>query len=373
MHPKTFKQFRSSLLDWYHINRRNLPWRNIDDPYRIWVSEIILQQTTVEQGLSYYLRFIETFKTVYELAAAPEQDVLKLWQGLGYYSRARNMHHAAQTVVNSFEGRFPDNHSDIIKLKGIGPYTAAAILSFAFNKPYPVLDGNVIRVVSRLFGIEDPVDSSKGLNQVKESLNLLFDTQNPADFNQAIMEFGATHCRQRNPLCEECLAKPYCVGFQNNIVSLLPVKSKSIAVRQRYFIYYVPLMSKDGNTYTFLKKRTGKDIWQNMYDFILFEKETPFNPESFFKSDSYKDFVTHHNLPFKAPQKTIFISPPVVHKLTHQTINTFFIIAQTPDFVMPSAFQKVKTNELNTFPLPKLVENFIEKLKNKNIPTDLIS
>ena len=226
MLPQIFKQFRSSLLDWYQINRRNLPWRHINDPYKIWVSEIILQQTTVEQGLSYYLNFIDTFKTVFELAAAPEQDVLKIWQGLGYYSRARNMHHAAQTVVNEFNGNVPDTYSDIIKLKGIGHYTAAAILSFAFNQPYPVLDGNVIRVVSRLFGIEEPVDIAKGFNTVKENLNLIFDIKNPADFNQAMMEFGATYCRQRNPFCENCFARSYCVGLQNNIASLLPVKSK---------------------------------------------------------------------------------------------------------------------------------------------------
>ena len=199
MYPKIVKQFRTSLLEWYHVNKRNLPWRNIDDPYKIWVSEIILQQTTVEQGRSYYLNFIETFKTVFELAAAQEQEVLKLWQGLGYYSRARNMHHAAQTIVNEYDGVFPNAYNDLIKLKGIGPYTAAAISSFAFNQPYPVMDGNVIRVVSRLFGIEEPVDTTLGLKDLRENLNLIFDTENPADFNQAIMEFGVTHCKQSNP------------------------------------------------------------------------------------------------------------------------------------------------------------------------------
>ena len=359
MHYNILKQLRSSLLDWYHINRRNLPWRHVQDPYKIWVSEIILQQTTVDQGLAYYLRFIETFKTVFELAAAPEQDVLKLWQGLGYYSRARNMHHAAQDIVNNYNGIFPDTYKDIIKLKGIGPYTAAAILSFAYNQPYPVLDGNVIRVVSRLFGTEAPVDTALGLNTLKENLNLIFDTQNPADFNQAIMEYGATHCRQRNPVCDTCFASSYCVGFQNNIATLLPVKSKSIVVKQRYFVYFVPLIDKEGMTFTYLKKREARDIWHNLYDFILFEKDTPFDPHSFFKSDLFSDFIKTYNIPFKKNQKQIFVSPLVVHKLTHQTINAYFIEVQTPDFELPSAFQKVNINDLNNYPLPKLVENFV--------------
>ena len=359
MHPKTSKQFQQSLLDWYHINKRDLPWRHVNDPYKIWVSEIILQQTTVEQGLSYYHKFTDTFETVFELAAAPEQEVLKIWQGLGYYSRARNMHHAAQTVVNNYNGIFPNTHSDILKLKGIGPYTAAAILSFAYNQPYPVLDGNVIRAVSRLFGIETPVDTTTGLKALKENLNLIFDTHNPADFNQAIMEFGATHCRQRNPLCKSCFASPYCKALQNNIVNLLPVKSKSIAVRHRYFMYFVPLINIDGVTYTYLNKREARDIWQNLYDFMLFENETPLNPENFFKSDLFVDFAKTHGLPFKTPMKAAFISPPVAHKLTHQTINTHFIAAETVDFEMPSNYLKVKIQDINNYPLPKLVENFI--------------
>lgn len=360
MNTPTVKTFRTSLLDWYHINKRNLPWRNIDDPYKIWVSEIILQQTTVEQGRSYYLNFIETFKTVFELAAAPEQDVLKLWQGLGYYSRARNMHHAAQSIVNEYDGIFPNTYNDIIKLKGIGPYTAAAISSFAFNLPYPVMDGNVIRVVSRLFGVEDPVDTALGQKALKEKLNLIFDNTNPADFNQAIMEFGATHCKQSNPLCDGCFAQSYCAGYRNNIVPLLPVKSKRVTTRQRYFMYFVPFIKIKGTFYTFIKKRTEKDIWQNLYDFILFESPSAINPKTFFESELFNNFSKAHNLSFKSSIKTNFISPLIIHKLTHQTINTHFITAQTPDFEMPVPFLKVKIQELNNFPLPKLVENFLK-------------
>lgn len=354
-------KFLTSLHSWYEENKRSLPWRDTKDPYKIWVSEIILQQTTVEQGTAYYHRFTESFKTVFELAAAEEQDVLKLWQGLGYYSRARNMHKTALTIVNNYNGVFPDTHNDILKLKGIGPYTAAAILSFAFNQPYPVLDGNVMRVISRLFGIEEPVDISKGLNAVKENLNLIFDPEHPADFNQAIMEFGAIFCRQRNPFCDNCFAKQYCKGFQNNIVSLLPVKSKKTATRQRYFMYFVPLISAGDAFFTYIKRREGKDIWQNLYDFILFESDIPLHPKLFIKSNLFVDFTKTHNLSFKPKLKDIFISPPIAHKLTHQTINAHFIVVRTPHFEMPSGFVVVKIDELNNYPLPKLVENFVEK------------
>jgi len=362
MHSEILKKFRTFLLDWYHINKRNLPWRHVDDPYKIWVSEIILQQTTVEQGRSYYLRFVETYKTVFELAAAKEQDVLKLWQGLGYYSRARNMHKAAQNIVKDYKGIFPNTYNDIIKLKGIGPYTAAAILSFAFNQPYPVMDGNVIRVVSRLFGVEKPVDTVPGVKTLKEKLTLIFDTENPADFNQAIMEFGATHCRQSNPLCESCFAQSYCIGFQNKIVTLLPVKSKRVATRQRHFIYFVPLIKSDNALFTFIKKRGEKDIWQGLYDFILFENSEPFTPKEFFKSAGFKSFFTDNGLAFKTIPRNMFVSLPVSHKLTHQTINTHFIVATTHDFETPSGCIKVSLNELNNYPLPKLVENFIKKI-----------
>ena len=221
--------FAKRLIKWYNFNKRELPWRSTSDPYKIWLSEIILQQTQVNQGLSYYLKFVEEFQTVKDLAKAPADKVMKLWQGLGYYSRARNLHEAAKNIVNEHKGEFPKAYEDIRALKGVGDYTAAAIASIAYNLPYAVVDGNVYRVLSRIFGIETPIDSTSGKKEFNELANELLTKKNPADYNQAIMEFGALYCRPKNPDCTNCIFNDKCEAYRLNKINLLPVKSKNMS------------------------------------------------------------------------------------------------------------------------------------------------
>ena len=264
--------FTKILAKWYDKNKRDLPWRRTKDPYRIWVSEIILQQTRIEQGWDYYLRFLEKFPILRALASAEEEEVLKLWQGLGYYSRARNMHAAAKEIMNLHQGIFPKTYEEIRKLKGIGDYTAAAISSIAFGIPSPVVDGNVLRLFSRFFGIRDPVDTQKGKTTVLEKAKELISPEHPGDFNQAIMEFGALQCKP-TPDCKTCPLKPGCVAFQQNRIAEFPVKSKKQRQRTRYFHYLFIITGKGKKRSVFLKKRTGNDIWKNLFDFPLIETE----------------------------------------------------------------------------------------------------
>lgn len=364
MLPKARIDFRKALPAWYEVHKRPLPWRHVNDPYLIWVSEIILQQTTVEQGLPYYLNFAETFPSVQALAAADEQEVLKLWQGLGYYSRARNMHKTAREIVEKYAGVFPDNYDTVIKLSGVGPYTAAAILSFAYGQPYPVADGNVMRVVSRLFAIEEAVNSSAGVKAVNSKIQELFDAENPGTFNQAMMEFGALHCRKHNPLCESCFANAYCEAFQKNIQQWLPVKQSSRKPTIRYFVYLVPVIEINGIQHTFLKKRTEKDIWHNLYDFPLFETTETFTPESFIKSRIFASFLKENKLKRKDIHLLPF-SKSITHKLTHRTIEALFIPVHMPIFKLPPAFTCVPFGIIDQYPLPKLVENYLITFLNK--------
>jgi len=227
--------FPKTILSWYKKNKRDLPWRNTRDPYFIWLSEVILQQTRVEQGLSYYLRFVMAFPTVKKLASAKEEQVLKLWQGLGYYSRARNLHHAAKEIVKKHRGKFPDTYADIRALKGVGEYTAAAISSFAYNLPYATVDGNVFRLLSRYLGIKTPINTPKAKKEFTEAAQELMGNSSPHDFNQAMMEFGSRQCRPVNPDCENCPLNSSCVAFDKNLVKMLPVKNKSLKARPRYF------------------------------------------------------------------------------------------------------------------------------------------
>jgi len=351
--------FRAALLDWYHKNKRDLPWRQTTEPYKIWISEIILQQTTVEQGRSYYLRFIDKYEDIFALANATERDVLKLWQGLGYYTRARNMHKTAQLITNEYGGKFPEAYSQLLKLKGIGPYTAAAMASFCFNKPHPVSDGNVIRVISRLFSVEKQVNTTDGLNEINSYVQQLFDTENPAAYNQAIMEFGAMLCKVRNPLCNMCFASAYCIAFKKEIQNTLPLKLSKKAAINRFFIYIIPLINIKGEIYTYIKKRTEKDIWHNLYEFILFETKSLTQASEYCKDIIFKRFLKENNIKMKGTQIAL-ISDLIMHKLTHQTIQGQFIICKMPDFKISDAYLKIKFNRLNDYPLPKLIERFIE-------------
>ncbi len=261
------KRISLILAEWYEQNKRDLPWRNTRDPYKIWLSEIILQQTRVDQGLSYYLRFISNFPDIYSLARAREEDVLKLWQGLGYYSRARNMHLTASEIVSVYKGVFPKDHQALLRLKGIGPYTAAALASFAYDQAYPVVDGNVIRVLSRIFNIDLPIYSSRAGAFFNELAMALIDKKNPARHNQAMMEFGALQCKPGLPDCSECPLEKICLASSLGVVDKRPVRKQASIRKKRYFNYFC---LSDGR-HTWLQQRKNKDIWQNLWEFPLYE------------------------------------------------------------------------------------------------------
>jgi A/G-specific adenine glycosylase len=265
------RYFSKKIVEWYLQNKRDLPWRSTKDPYKIWLSEIILQQTRVIQGLPYYNRFISTYPTVATLANAPQEQVLRLWQGLGYYTRARNLHRCAQQIVSNYESRFPNTFSDLKTLPGVGDYTAAAIASFSFKEKVAVVDGNVFRVLARVFGIDTPVNSAAGKKEFSALANELIDAKSPDLHNQAIMEFGATCCTPKNPSCSTCPLKRSCYSFDQDLQHSLPVKEQRIRTRERYF-YYVVIRRKSK---IHMKKRGNKDIWLGLYDFPLIERPKP--------------------------------------------------------------------------------------------------
>jgi len=342
------------LTEWYKQNKRDLPWRDISDPYKIWISEIILQQTRVNQGMNYYLRFIERFQTVEELAKADEDEVLKYWQGLGYYTRARNLHKAAKQVVSDFNGIFPTQHADILKLAGIGDYTAAAISSFAFNQPYAVVDGNVFRVLARVFGIETAIDSNSGKKEFTQLAQNLLSKTDPALHNQAIMEFGALQCVPASPDCNNCPLISHCRAFELNTVSKLPVKSQKTKVSNRYFNYL--FIEFQGNT--FIQKRTAKDVWQNLYEFPLIETDHLLSSSELIENDYFKsmfDDVTETNI--------LKTSNPMKHVLSHRVIYAQFISIRISNLSKSlNQFNQIKINDLDDFAVSRLMELFLEKL-----------
>lgn len=336
--------FSTKLINWYQSNKRELPWRARKDPYAIWLSEIILQQTRIEQGLKYYEAFIKTYPTVFDLAKAEEEEVLKLWQGLGYYSRARNLHHTAITVVENHKGVFPENHSGLLKLKGIGDYTASAISSICYNEPQAVVDGNVYRVLSRVFGIFTPINLSQGAKEFKTLAQNLIDTKRPGEFNQGLMEFGATHCKPQNPDCKSCVFSTSCVAFKKGLVKQLPVKAGKTKVRKRYFNYLV-LVSDDDKT--ILEKRTEKGIWKNLYQFPLIEKE-----------DSSKitlEDVKKHFSEIEIDSVTLYNETPLTHKLSHQHLQIQFWVVSTPAL----GESGLPISKINALPVPIVIHNFI--------------
>jgi len=352
--PLFISYISSTLINWYEQNKRDLPWRDITDPYKIWISEIILQQTRVIQGLSYYLRFIERFPTVIQLAEAEEDEVLKYWQGLGYYSRARNLHKAAKQIISNFDGIFPVNHVDVLLLSGIGDYTAAAICSFAHNQAYAVVDGNVFRVLSRLFGIETPIDSTSGKKEFTELAKNLLSKDEPALHNQAIMEFGALQCVPASPDCQNCPLQNSCCAYQTNLVSTLPVKAQKTKVTNRYFNYF--FIEFQGNT--FLQKRKGKDVWQNLYEFPLIESEKLLSLSELVGSENFKNLF--RGIAEVDIQK---MSHPMKHVLSHRVIYAQFITISINE--LNGEFDKLtKTpvNEIDKFAVSRLIELFLEKL-----------
>ena len=344
------------LLDWYDKSHRDLPWRRTRDPYKIWLSEIILQQTRVDQGLSYYQAFVSHFPNIKLLAAANEDTVLKLWQGLGYYSRARNMHHTAKFITQELGGKFPDNYDDILKLKGVGPYTAAAISSIVFDEVRPVMDGNVMRVISRWFAILDAVDSSRGKKQIEALLNTLIDNQQPGKFNQALMEFGATWCKPKNPDCTNCIFAEKCAAFKQKSVSELPVKKGKTRVRERFFYYLVFRFDDETGSFTLLKKRSDKDIWEGLYEFPLLELNAELSTDSVLNVPQFNTLVNKDTDTIK------HISQPMVHQLSHQKITARFLMIESKKAPLNQSghFLKVPVSELHKYPISRLISKFLE-------------
>ncbi|MDZ7848523.1 MAG: A/G-specific adenine glycosylase [Owenweeksia sp.] len=310
--------FQYALIDWYDRHKRDLPWREIDDPYRIWLSEIILQQTRVEQGLPYYQRFVKNYPTIKDLADAKEDQVLKDWEGLGYYSRARNLHTASRQMMKTGSGKFPERHDEILSLKGVGPYTAAAISSFAYNLPHAVVDGNVYRVLSRLRRIHTPINSTEGKKEFARLADEMLYRKEPGLYNQAIMEFGALHCTPVNPRCESCPLQRQCLAYQAGEVSELPKKLRKKYNRQRYFHY--ALLHSRGKLY--LEQRQGSDIWQRLYQFKLVEAPGPLTQDEFM-AELNTDLASHDYI----MEEQTSLKP---HKLSHQTIHIEIIKIELP-------------------------------------------
>ena len=344
--------FRASLLQWYDPNQRPLPWKGESNPYFIWLSEIILQQTRVEQGLSYYLKFIKAYPTVKALATAPEDEVFKNWEGLGYYSRARNLLAAARYIHHDLGGQFPETYEGIIALKGVGPYTAAAISSFAFHLPYAVLDGNVYRVLARYFGIHVPIDSTPGKKQFQELAQICLDHENPSTYNQAIMDFGATLCKPKKPLCESCPLKDGCRALTAQQVQQLPIKTKKIKKRNRYF-YFLEI-HQGGQV--LLQKRTAKDIWQDLHQFPLIETDQHLaDTKALFDSSAWQHLFQENDWAIQQISKTY------QQTLTHQKIFATFLKIEIPDQVelqLQDAFWQAE-EQLKVFAFPKIIDWYL--------------
>ena len=342
--------FSTKIIDWYQKNKRELPWRQEVNPFLIWLSEVILQQTRVNQGLPYYLKFVRNYPTIKDLANASEEKILKDWQGLGYYSRARNLYAAAKTIVKKHKGRFPATFQEILNLKGVGPYTAAAISSLAYNLPHAAIDGNVQRVIARVFGIKKAVNNSAGKKEIEEVLEKIFDKKRPGDFNQAIMEFGALCCKPKQPLCNGCIFELDCFARKNNFIEVLPVKEKKVKIKPRYFIYIVPRMGKN----EFIVKRIGNDIWKNLHEFPLIELDKPLhNPDEkkiklLLRKKRWKYKITH-------------ISSEYKHVLTHRIIYARFIsLDMNKNFKPEKNWIKKPIHNHDDFAFPVLIQKYFE-------------
>lgn len=339
--------FSTHIISWYRANPRELPWRGIDDPYKIWLSEIILQQTRVAQGLPYYYAFSETYPSVKDLALAPESEVLRLWQGLGYYSRARNLHSCAKYIWHEHGGKFPETYQDLLQLKGVGSYTAAAIASFAYGEAKAVVDGNVFRVLARYFGIETDIATVKAKKQFEALADQLIPHSNPGEFNQALMDFGARLCMPKNPECEICPLKSTCFAFQKGMVKDLPVKINKTKIKERNLHYFVIQCGQD---YVW-NKRTAGDIWEGLHDFPLEEIKGENSPQ----------------LALPTSEKPQALQKNYRHILSHQKLNVSFSKLDIPTEKYPELSQwcedkgylLVAENEIEYLAKPKLIVNFL--------------
>lgn len=348
--------FANSIIMWYQLHKRDLPWRNTRNPYEIWLSEIILQQTRVEQGMPYYYRFLENYPDIFHLAKAPLQDVLKLWQGLGYYSRARNLHETAIQIVNRYNGHFPDHYEALITLKGIGAYTAAAIASLAFNQSCPVIDGNVIRFISRYLSLSAPTNSPALKEQIHSFLRQEIDPSAPGIFNQALMEIGSLVCKPRNPECTQCPVAAGCSAFRNNTREQFPVKIPREKVKNRYFTY---LILRNAGNETLLRKRTATDIWKGLYDFPLIETSTPPDPGSKEFPEILHAFLNTHTLHIRS------IHGPYLHLLSHQKIHCIGVQIDCTfeqSFPEKDTFTRIPFEKIHEYPVSRLVEKILTDL-----------
>ncbi|WP_205503469.1 A/G-specific adenine glycosylase [Rufibacter psychrotolerans] len=347
--------FSYILIEWYHRHQRPLPWRETTDPYAIWLSEIILQQTRVRQGLPYYLKFMERFPTVQDLAHAPEDEVLRLWQGLGYYSRARNLHHTAKQVVSEFGGRFPDTYAKLLQLKGVGTYTAAAIASFAYREPVAVLDGNVYRVLARVFGRQENIAAPASKKIFEELANAHLPADQPHTYNQAIMEFGAIQCTPVAPDCLFCPLQQECFAFQHGLVNVLPIKEKAKSSRQRYF-HYLVLQHEDK---LYLRKRPANDIWQSLYDFYILETDE-LHPEPALLQNRAAEALGLPGLEFRSTGKVY------KHILSHQKIAAQFYLFSLPSRLREETEDTIgiklyTIEEIEALPKPILIHSFLDE------------
>jgi A/G-specific adenine glycosylase len=347
--------FKNKLISWYSIHKRELPWRETKNPYYIWLSEIILQQTQVKQGLPYYNAFITKYPTVFDLANASEESVLKLWQGLGYYSRARNLHTTAKYIANDLEGVFPNSYKDLIKLKGVGDYTASAVASIAFNEVEAVVDGNVYRVLARYFGINTAINSTIGIKEFKTLATKLIDEEQPATYNQAIMEFGARQCKPKSPYCDVCPIKDGCVSLQKNLINTLPVKLKKTKVTTKYFNFLVCI---DKDKKILFEKRVNKGIWLNLYQFPLIESEKSLSVNEFHLLNLENSFSEPAGFDY-----SLYNEVDKIHKLSHQHLHTKFWIIE----VDQSLEKGISINDLNKYPAPVLISEFINEFNFKTL------
>ncbi len=351
--------FAKKLLNWYAEEGRRLPWRGIQNPYFIWLSEIILQQTRIEQGRAYYEHFITEYPTVRHLADATEQQVLKSWQGLGYYSRARNLHAAAQHIAYDLGGQFPDTYEGILSLKGVGRYTAAAIASFAFRLPYPVIDGNVYRFISRMYGIYTPIGTDNAYKEFEHLLLHLIDPQRPDLFNQALMDFGSTYCKPTGSDCQHCIFRQECVAFREGKVNLLPVRPTPIEVKNRYFYYIDIRWEENSGQHLLVHQREAGDIWQGLYELPLYETSEPIAQDKLLSqlSDKANAWTGCENV-----QTTL--GPSLKHQLTHRLIHAQFVQVKygARPLKIPEKMRSVTLSELKTLPISRLIDKYLSKL-----------
>jgi A/G-specific adenine glycosylase len=345
--------FSNTLIYWYLQNKRDLPWRKTKDPYLVWLSEIMLQQTRIAQGMSYYLKFSEAFPKIEDLAHADESTVLKMWQGLGYYSRARNLHFTAKHIAFHLNGKFPNTYKELLTLKGVGDYTASAIASICFDEPTAVVDGNVYRVLARYFGIHTPINSTKGVKEFKTLAQSLIDTKQPGVYNQAIMDFGSLQCKPQNPNCDECPLQLSCVAFEQKTIKELPVKEKKLKVKKRYFNYLV-FVTEDEKT--ILQERQGKGIWQGLYQFPLIETSKHIPSNEMISTEEFQQAVPNGS------RISFSDYGEVVHKLSHQHLYTRFWIIQTQSLSEAT----ISWEEIEQFPVPVLISNFLKQFNHKS-------